>query len=173
VTRPEDYTVRRHGPPHASEQVTQLLTDWKNGDHTALETLTPLAYSELGRVAASYMQQERPDHTLQPMALSHEAYLQLAAQSQPDWRNRSHFFGVAAQLMLQILVDHARARKTAKRGGGPKTALEDAMAIGEGRSVELISLDAALQELEMIDPRKSKIIELRFFAGLTRKRQPG
>lgn len=153
--------------PEPAQQVTQLLIDWKNGDRTALDKLTPYLYAELRRLAASYMRQERSDHTLQPTALIHEAYLRLAAQSQPDWQSRSHFFGVAAQLMRQILVDHARARSTGKRDGGRRVPMEEAVAIGEGRSVELIALDGALRELETIDARKSKVIELRFFAGLS------
>ena len=155
--------------PEPAQQVTQFLKDWKNGDSTALDKLTPFIYAELRRLAASYMRQERSDHTLQPTALIHEAYLRLAAQSQPDWQSRSHFFGVAAQLMRQILVDHARARSTGKRDGGQRVPIEEAVAIGEGRRVELIALDGALRELETMDARKSKVIELRYFAGLSVK----
>jgi RNA polymerase sigma-70 factor, ECF subfamily len=153
--------------PELPAQVTRFLSDWRNGDMTALDKLTPFIYAELRRLAASYMRRERSDHTLQPTALIHEAYLRLVAQSQPDWQSRSHFFGVAAQLMRQILVDHARSHSTAKRDGGRRVPLEESLAIGEGRSVELIALDAALQELAALDPRKSKMIELRFFAGLS------
>jgi RNA polymerase sigma-70 factor, ECF subfamily len=153
--------------PDSTEQVSRLLMDWSNGDRAALDELTPLVYAELRRLAASYLRQERPDHTLQPTALVHEAYIRLVSQSLPDWKNRSHFFGVAAQLMRQILVDYARRRRSAKRDGGLKISLSPALAGTNNRSDGLIELDAALTDLEHVDPRKARIVELRFFAGLT------
>ena len=153
--------------PDSMEQVSRLLADWSNGDRAALDELTPLVYAELRRLAASYLRQERSDHTLQPTALVHEAYIRLVSQSLPDWKNRSHFFGVAAQLMRQILVDYARQRRSAKRDGGLKIPLSPAFAGTDHRSDGLIELDAALTDLEHVDPRKARIVELRFFAGLT------
>jgi RNA polymerase sigma-70 factor, ECF subfamily len=150
------------------EEVTRLLIEWKNGNQAAVDALTPLVYEELRRLAASYMRDERSAVTLQPTVLVHEAYLRLVAQDMPDWRNRSHFFGVAAQLMRQILVDHARKQKSAKRGGGvAKASLDEALAFGPERSSDMIALDDALNELTKIDPRQCKIIELRFFGGLS------
>jgi RNA polymerase sigma factor (TIGR02999 family) len=153
----------------APGQVTQFLNDWTNGDLTALDKLTPLVYDELRRLAASYMNRERIGHTLQPTALVHEAYMRLVDQSSPDWRNRSHFFGVAAQLMRQILVDHVRRHRAVKRDGGERITLNDDVvaAADERRTVDLIALDDALSELARIDARKARIVELRFFAGLT------
>jgi len=151
----------------SSQQVTQLLMDWSNGDGEALNKLTPLVYRELHHLAKTYLRQERAEHTLQPTALVHEAYLRLVDQSLPDWKSRSHFFGVAAQLMRQILVDSARERRAAKRDGGRQVTLSDSMAVVENGNLDVIALDEALRELERIDPRKSKIVELRFFAGLT------
>lgn len=150
-----------------AQEVTQLLVDWKNGDSTALAKLTPLVYAELRRLADYYLRKEAAGHTLQPTALVHEAYLRLVDQSLPDWKNHSHFFGVAAQLMRQILVDHARRRGAIKRDGGRKVMLNENIAIGQGHSVDVIALDSALEELGRIDPRKTKIVELRFFAGLS------
>jgi RNA polymerase sigma-70 factor (ECF subfamily) len=150
-----------------AQEVTQLLVDWKNGDSTALARLTPLVYAELRRLADYYLRKEAAGHTLQPTALVHEAYLRLVDQSLPDWKGHSHFFGVAAQLMRQILVDHARHRGAMKRDGGRKVMLTENMAIGHGHSVDIIALDNALDELGRIDPRKTNIVELRFFAGLT------
>ena len=153
--------------PESAERVTRLLIDWSKGDKTALSELTPLVYAELRRLAATYLRQERPDHTLQPTALVHEAYIRLVSQSLPDWKNRSHFFGVAAQLMRQILVDYARQRGSAKRDGGLKIPLSPMLAATNDRGAGLIALDDALNDLERVDPRKARIVELRFFAGLT------
>jgi RNA polymerase sigma-70 factor, ECF subfamily len=149
--------------PH---EVTKLLRDWSNGNKDALEQLTPLVYRELRKLAASHLRGERPGHTLQPTALVHEAYIRLIDQSQPDWRNRSHFFGIAANLMRQILVDHTRRRKAAKRGG-EKVSFQEAFGRQPERSADLLMLDQALQSLELVDARKSKVIELRYFGGLT------
>ena len=152
-----------------SENITRLLMDWTaKGDEAALEALTPVVYGELRKLALSYLRRERSDHTLQPTALIHEAYLRLVDQNVPQWRSRSHFFGVAAQLMRQILVDHARARSAAKRGGGEaKLSLDQGIQYSEERPEQLVALDDALTDLAKLDPRKSKIVELRYFGGLS------
>lgn len=150
----------------ASGQVTRLLHDWTNGDQAALDQLMPLLYNELRRLADSYLRREAPGQTLQPTALVHETYIRLVSQHLPDWRNRSHFFGVAAQLMRQILVDRARAYQAAKRSGGRRISLEDCVSFTPERSADLVALDYALNNLAAIDPRKCKLIELRFFGGL-------
>jgi RNA polymerase sigma-70 factor, ECF subfamily len=150
----------------ASHEVTRLLVEWGNGDRKALDQLTPLVYGTLRRLAASYLQSERRDHTLQPTALVHEAYLRLVDQKNTTWQNRSHFYGVAARLMRQILVDHARQRQATKRAGH-KVSLEEAVSFHHERSRDLVALDDALKALEKIDPRKSKAVELRYFGGLS------
>jgi RNA polymerase sigma factor (TIGR02999 family) len=148
--------------------VTQLLIDWKNGNKEALDLLTPLVYNELRRLAGHYLRDERAAATLQPTVLVHEAYLRLVAQSLPDWESRSHFFGVAAHLMRQILVDHARKRRSAKRGSGAeKVPLEDAISFAPARGRDIEALDDALNALAATDPRKAKVIELRFFGGFS------
>ena len=149
-----------------THEVTLLLADWAKGNQQALEHLTPLVYRELRTLAASYLRKERQGHTLQPTALVHEAYVRLVDQSNPTWQSRSHFFGVAARLMRQILVDHAR-RKGARKRGGQKVLLEEAVSFHEGQSLELLALDRGLEALEKIDPRKCKAIELRYFGGLS------
>ncbi len=157
-------------PPGASprEAVTRLLVEWKSGSKEALDLLIPIVYDELRRLAAHYLRDEHAAATLQPTAVVHEAYMRLVAQSLPDWESRSHFFGVAAQLMRQILVDHARKNRSAKRGGGmAKAPLEEALAFASPQSPDMVALDDALTELAKIDPRQSKIIELRFFGGLS------
>ncbi len=152
-------------PPHA---VTQLLAQWAQGDQAALDHLMPLVYSELQRLASDYMRRERPDHTLQPTALVHEAYLRLVDQDLPDWQSRAHFFGVAAQMMRQILVDHARSHLASKRGGGvPAVSLEEALTVSHAHSREIVTLDETLTALAAVDLRKSKIVELRYFGGLS------
>jgi len=152
-------------------EVTALLRDWSGGDRTALERLMPLVYQELRRLAASYLRVERPDHTLQPTALVHEAYLRLVDQRGVSWQNRAHFFGIAAQMMRRILVDHARRRQAAKRDA---TVLRLQARPGEdggeaefARDPELLALDQALCGLESLDARQARIVELRFFGGLT------
>ena len=151
-----------------AEEVTRLLLEWKNGNQAAVDALTPIVYSELRRLAANYMRDERSAATLQPTAVVHEAYLRLVSQRMPDWESRSHFFGVAAQLMRQILVDHARKHRSGKRGGGAaKVALEDALGFAPERSSSMIALDDALTELAKMDPRQAKVIELRFFGGFS------
>jgi len=148
--------------------ITELLIEWGNGDRAALDRLTPLVYDELRQMARTYLRGERPDHTLQATALVHEAYLRLVEQHSVSWQNRAHFFGIASQIMRRILVNHALARKAAKRGGGvTKLSLDEAVSSADGREVELIALDEALQELEKLDPRQSHIVELRYFGGLS------
>jgi RNA polymerase sigma factor (TIGR02999 family) len=153
--------------PALPREITQLLLAWRNGDSSALDKLMPLVYEELRGLAKHYMAAERPGHTLQTTALINEAYLRLIDHKEMRWQNRAHFFGVAAQAMRRVLVDHARTRDAAKRGGGtPKASLEDAAVIPE-RSVDLIALDEALNDLATLDPRKSRMVELRYFGGLS------
>ena len=149
-------------------EVTRLLIDWSEGDKTALDQLIPLVEAELRRLARQYMARENPGHTLQTSALINEAYIRLIDQQDVPWQNRSHFFGVAAQVMRHILIDHARSYTYAKRGGGArKISLDDAPDMTNQRAAELLVLDDALNNLATIDLRKSQIIELRFFGGLT------
>jgi len=155
-------------PSSAKQEVTQLLGDWSGGDAGALEKLIPLVQPELHRLAHHYMSRERAGHTLQTTALLDEAYLRLVDHTKRDWQNRTHFVAAAAQLMRRIMVDHARERQTLKRGGGAlKVTLDEAALVTETRSEELLALDEALERLAMQDPRKSQIVELRYFGGLT------
>jgi len=150
--------------------VTGLLRRWSEGDPQALESLMPLVYEELRRLAASYLRSERPGHTLQPTALVHEAYLRMVGQKNVLWQNRGHFFGIAAQMMRRILIDDARRRSAAKRDGGPLRVDLDVLENGEAsvdRAAELLALDSALERLETLDPRQGQIVELRFYGGLT------
>ena len=150
------------------EEVTKLLIEWNRGNDSAKDVLVPLLYDELRRLAESYLRKERSAATLQPTALVHEAYLRLIAHNLPDWQSRSHFFGVAANLMRQILVDHARRQKSIKRGGGaPKASLDEALDFAPEKSANIIALDDALNSLAAVDERKCRIIELRFFGGFT------
>lgn len=151
------------------EDVTRLLREWGNGDPRALDRLTPLVYGELKRLAGRYLRRERPDHTLQSTALVHEAYLRLIDQHSVQWQNRAHFFGVAAQLIRRILVDYARNRNAAKRGAGAcKLSLDDVIEPPRiERGLDLVALDDSLEALTRIDPQQSRIVELRFFAGLS------
>src|ERR1700744_300228 len=152
----------------AGEEVTRLLIEWKRGDQKAIDLLVPLVYDEMRRLAQSYLRNERAAATLQPTALVHEAYLRLVAQNLPDFESRSHFFGVAAHLMRQILVDHARRHKSAKRGNGVHMAsLEEALSFAPESSSDVLALDDALTGLARMDERKCRIIELRFFGGFT------
>ena len=152
----------------SQHEITRLLADWSNGDQRALEKLTPLVYEELRRLAKRYLRQERPGHTLQSTALVHEAYLKLVGQHDVRWQNRAHFLGIAARLIRRILVDYARNRYAQKRGAeAPKLSLDEALAVSEGRDLDLVSLDEALQALAEFDERQSRIVELRFFAGLS------
>ena len=149
--------------------VTQLLVDWQNGNQQALDSLIPLVYKELRAIARRYLSHESPGHTLQSTALVHEAYFKLIGQRRVRWQNRAHFFGIAAQMMRRILIDHARHQVRDKRGGGaPKLSLDEAVATAEMETdVDLLALDEALTSLAKIDPRGARIIELRFFTGLT------
>lgn len=167
---PEAPSQAETSPPESSlrRDVTQLLADMQGGTPGAAEQLLPMVYDELRRIAAAYMRHERPNHTLQATALVHEAYLQLVEQTRVDWRNRAHFFGVAAQLMRRILVEHARSHNALKRGGMVhKLALEEAMNHFPDREVTVVALEDALQTLEKMDERQCRIVELRFFGGLT------
>jgi|SRR5215467_1058637 len=150
----------------ATHEVTRLLAEWAQGNQEALSDLTPLVYKELRQLAASYLRRERHGHTLQPTALVHEAYLRLVEQNKPNWENRSHFYGIAARLMRQILVDHAR-RKDAGKRAGEKVSLEVAASFRQDNRSNLLALDRSLNELEKVDPRKCKAIELRYFGGLS------
>lgn len=147
-------------------QITRLLERWAEGDPKALDELTPVVYRELRQIAAGYLRNERPDHTLQPTALVHEAYLRLIDQKTASWRNRTHFFGVAAHLMREILVDHARRRLAVKRSAH-RMQLEPLVNMPKTPGVELLALDGALKALEKVDTRKSKAVELRYFGGLS------
>jgi len=151
---------------YKNHEVTLLLAEWAKGNQDALENLTPLVYGELRQLAASYLRKERQGHTLQPTALVHEAYMRLVDQTNPTWQHRSHFFGVAARLMRQILVDHARRKQAGKRSG-LKVSLDDAVTVQHERSQDLMALDIGLNALEKIDPRKCKAVELRYFGGLS------
>jgi RNA polymerase sigma-70 factor (ECF subfamily) len=155
-------------PSTSKHAVTQLLSEMQSGKTGAADELLPMVYQELRRIAGSYMRRERADHTLQATALVHEAYLQLVDQTRVDWKNRAHFVGVAAQLMRRILVEHARSHHAQKRGGdASKLALEEVINYFPQKEMTLVSLDDALHELERMDPRQSRIVELRFFGGLT------
>jgi RNA polymerase sigma factor (TIGR02999 family) len=159
---PEDISI----PPETD--VTRLLQRWSAGDSQAREALLPLVYGELRRLAGSYMRRERPDHTLQATALVHEAYLRLVDQKSVSWRNRAHFYGIAAQEMRRILTDHARARLTEKRGAGAqKLSLDEALTVATERDAGLLALDEALLTLEALDTQQVRVVELRYFAGLT------
>ena len=152
----------------APSEVTQLLQGWRDGDSKAFDALLPLVYKELRRLAHFQLRHERPDHTLQSAALVHEAYLRLVGVSPPRWESRTHFFAIAAQLMRQILVDYAGRHRAAKRGGSVcKVSLQDAMVAPRQTDVDVIALDDALLTLASIDERQSRIVELRFFAGLS------
>ncbi len=151
-----------------STQVTVLLGRWRNGDREALDSLIPLVYHELKRIAQHYLRNERQEHTLQSTALVHEAYVRLIHQDLPQWQNRAHFFAVAAQLMRQILVDHARAFRADKRGGGAcRLALEEAEQDARPTDVDIVALDDALKTLSLMDPQQGKVVELKFFGGLS------
>lgn len=152
----------------SSNQVTELLVRWRGGDRAALDSLMPLVYDELRRLAHHYLQRERSDHTLQSTALVHEAYTRLVGQNLPEWQNRAHFFGVAAQLMRQILVDYARSHRAAKRGGSVcRVTLDDAFSQPQRLDADVVALDDALKDLAKLDPQQSRVVELRFFAGLS------
>ena len=159
-----DKTLQR-GP---SNQVTELLVRWRSGDKAALDSLMPLVYTELRRIANRYLQGERSDHTLQSTALVHEAYVRMTEQALPQWQKRAHFFAVAAQLMRQMLVDHARSHRASKRGGDVyKLALEDAEEQPKVLDFDIVALDDALKSLALMDEQQSRVVELKFFGGLS------
>ena len=150
------------------DEVTRLLKDWRGGNRDALDALLPIVYKELHRLAHFQLRNERSGHTLQSSALVHEAYLRLLGVNPPEWQNRTHFFAIAAQLMRQILVDYARRHGATKRGGEVyKVTLDEAMITPRGADLDIVALDEALHELAKIDERQSRVVELRFFAGLS------
>jgi RNA polymerase sigma factor (TIGR02999 family) len=152
----------------AQNRVTDLLLGWRAGDPKALDALVPLVYDELRRLAHHHLRNERPGHTLQSTALVHEAYFRLIGQDLPEWESRAHFFAIAAQLMRQILVDYARRHRASKRGSGACVlTLDDAVALPQRKDVDIGALDDALNALAEIDPRQSRVVVLRFFAGLS------
>lgn len=153
----------------STDEVTRLLQDWSDGSREALDKLLPVVYDELRRLAHSYLTHERPDHTLQTTALVHEAYLKLIDQRSVNWQNRAQFFALSAQAMRRILIDSARRHTSVKRGsGGPKISLDEAAPVsGETANESLLALDMALQELQKVDAEQSRIVELRYFGGLT------
>jgi RNA polymerase sigma factor (TIGR02999 family) len=155
-------------PTTETHEITQLLLAWGEGDQAAMEQLMPLVYDELRRLAKSYMRRERGAQTLQTTALIHEAYLRLIDQQAVQWRNRAHFFAIAATLMRRILVDHVRARQFQKRGGGAqRITFDEALEVSDERAAEVVALDEALTALAEFDKRKSRMVELRFFGGLS------
>ena len=157
-------------PIAASHEVTQLLMAWNDGDQSALERLIPLVHAELHRIARRYMRNERAGHTLQTSALINEAYMRLIDAQQVHWQNRAHFFGIAAQLMRRVLVDFARSRGYKKRGGGAlQVSLDETMVITKERGEDLVALDEALSGLSELDERKGRVVEMRFFGGLSEK----
>ncbi|RMH16365.1 MAG: sigma-70 family RNA polymerase sigma factor [Acidobacteria bacterium] len=152
-------------PPH---DVTAVLRDWTDGDPEALGRLMPLVFDELRTIARRYLDRESPNHTLQPTALVNEVYLKLVGRRRVTWENRAQFFGFAAELMRRILVDHARGLRASKRGGGaPRISLEAGVDVAFRQDVDVVALDDALKDLAALDPRQAKIVELRFFTGLT------
>ena len=155
-----------------ADDLTGLLIEWREGDRAALDRLTPLVYDEIRRIAHRYVQREREGHTLQTTALINEAYLRLAGSKNIDWQNRAHFFAVTAQVMRHILIDHARRRRYLRHGGEAEhvpfdLATTEAVQMSQPRATELVALDEALSELAKLDPRKSQVVELRYFGGLT------
>ena len=154
--------------PEADPDVTELLLRWNGGDSQALDDLTPLLYKDLQRMAGDVLRRERPGHTLSATALVHEAYLRLIDQRRVRWENRAHFFGAAAHIMRRVLVDHARAKTAAKRGGSAeKIAIDDTLAVVDHLAEDVVDLDRALTKLAAVDERKARIVEMKFFAGMT------
>jgi RNA polymerase sigma factor (TIGR02999 family) len=151
-----------------TEEVTKLLLDWSQGNQAALEQLTPLVYRDLHQRARNYLRHERPDHTLQPTALIHEAYLRMVSDTLPKWNGRAHFLAVASRVMRQILVDHARRHRAEKRGSGiADVSLDDALVPAHAENGDLMALDEALSKLAAFDERKCRIVEMRYFGGCT------
>ena len=164
---PSDVASRNY-MDNSSLNITQMLHAWGLGDNEALHKLIEIVHDELHKLAARHLKQERPGHTLQTTDLLNEAFAKLVDKKSIDWKNRTHFFAVAAQIMRRILIDHARSRLSIKRGaGGQRVTLEEVALVSDARAEELISLDAALIELAKIDPRKSRIVEMKFFGGMT------
>jgi RNA polymerase sigma-70 factor, ECF subfamily len=162
------------GPASPHHEITQLLFEWSEGSQAALDKLYPLVYEELRRMAHRYLRHERKGHTLQTTALINEAYLRLVDQKQVHWANRSHFFGISAQIMRRILIDHARRYDYAKRGGGAqRISLDEAALVAKERARALLMLDEALNSLAKIDPRRSQVVELRYFGGLNNEEIAG
>lgn len=157
------------GPAENPQEITQLLVRWRSGEPAALDAMTPIVYGELRKLAVAYMRRERPEHTLQPTALIHEAYVRLVDQRLPAFNSRTHFYGVAAQIMRQVLVDFARARRADKRGAGLQAPLEAALHLSQEPSTDLLALHEALERLAAFDARKARVIELKYFGGLTRE----
>jgi RNA polymerase sigma factor (TIGR02999 family) len=152
----------------ADAEITGILRDWDQDPRAALERLTPLVYRELHALAVAYMRRERPGHTLQPTALIHEAWMRLAEQNSPEWKNRAHFFGVAAQIMRQILVDFARRQGAQKRGGGKPMQLDTRLPFAASDASDFLALNGAIDKLQAWDARKARVIELRYFGGMSR-----
>ena len=154
-------------PPQQEHEITQLLAEWREGNQAALDDLYPLVYDELHRLARRYMSRERKGHTLQTTALINEAYVRLVDQRNVHWANRSHFFAISAQIMRRILIDHARRYAYAKRGGGARqVSLDETATVVSGDLSEFLRLDEALKSLEELDPRRSQVVELKYFGGL-------
>jgi RNA polymerase sigma-70 factor (ECF subfamily) len=163
-----DFATKVRRMTSSPKSVTQLLIEWREGDETALDQLIPLVYEEMRRLARYYMRRERPGHTLQTTALINEAYIRLVDHKGMRWQNRAHFYGVAAQAMRRILVNHARSRHYEKRGGGaPMVELDEAATVARERAAEMVALDEALNQLAAVDPRQSKVVELRYFGGMS------
>jgi RNA polymerase sigma-70 factor, ECF subfamily len=161
-------------PPRQNQEITQLLVEWSDGNQSALDELYPLVYEELHRLARRYMIRERKGHTLQTTALINEAYVRLVDQQNVHWANRSHFFAISAQIMRRILIDHARRNAYAKRGGGAQqVSLEEASTVVPDQGVDLVRLDEALKSLAEMDPRRSQVVELRYFGGLNNEEIAG
>jgi len=168
ILRSNPPSVLESSLPNESNPVTQLLVRWRDGDRQALDQLMPLVYEELRRLARHYLQRERGDHTLQGTALVHEAYLRLCGGNIPEWQNRAHFYGIAAHVMRQVLVEHARGHGAAKRGGDAcKLSLDEGFDLPKSRDLDVIALDDALQLLASMDAQQSRVVELKFFGGLS------
>jgi RNA polymerase sigma factor (TIGR02999 family) len=160
--------------PPRQHEITELLAEWRDGNQSALDELYPLVYDELHRLARRYMSRERKGHTLQTTALINEAYVRLVDQKNVHWANRSHFFAISAQIMRRILIDHARRHAYAKRGGGAQqVSLDEAAAVASGIGAEILRLDEALKTLAEMDPRRSQVVELRYFGGLNNEEIAG
>jgi RNA polymerase sigma factor (TIGR02999 family) len=164
----------KNDPPRQEHEITQLLAAWREGNQSALDELYPLVYDELHRLARRYMSRERKGHTLQTTALINEAYVRLVDQKNVHWANRSHFFAISAQIMRRILIDHARRHAYAKRGGGARqVSLDETATMTQGDFSEFLRLDEALKSLAQLDPRRSQVVELRYFGGLNNEEIAG